>query len=304
MTKGCKYAVVGVEDMSNFRLAQILRQLHGKDNVGRFLELSHLEPFLAENRQNPVVICLDLFGFDLTEATDTIGRVRDTYPKAVFNLYLDKDVYRDRAAELPAQWRSRLSHYYKTFKQEGADIEFEPVVRASLRAPEREATHNLGNEPIRLTPIFQKGLVLPEDRSADAPSSPIAFVSYSRNDWDNFVSRLVGDLAKEAHKVWIDQHYITGGDDWMDAIGQALQACDTLLLVLTPESITSKYVKMEYRYFFNQEKPIIPILYRQLDRMPFELATFHYVDFTKGDHAKSYQELLRILSRHRSRVPR
>jgi hypothetical protein len=106
-------------------------------------------------------------------------------------------------------------------------------------------------------------------------------------------------LAKESQNVWIDKDFIEGGDDWMDAIGQALQACDTLLLVLSPDALSSKYVKMEYRYFFRQEKPIIPILCRQVESLPFELATLHYVDFTQEDRAKSFSALLNILSRQR-----
>ena len=72
------------------------------------------------------------------------------------------------------------------------------------------------------------------------------------------------------------------------------------MLVLSPEALSSKYVKMEYRYFFRQEKPIIPILYRQVSEMPFELAMLHYIDFTQGDRARPYSMLLDILSRHLS----
>lgn len=86
----------------------------------------------------------------------------------------------------------------------------------------------------------------------------------------------------------------------MDAIGEALQVCDTLLLVLSPDALGSRYVKMEYRYFFRQGKPIIPIVYRQVDRMPFELATLHYIDFAQGDRAKAYSMLVDILSRRRT----
>jgi len=109
---------------------------------------------------------------------------------------------------------------------------------------------------------------------------------------------LVADLAKESHKVWIDQHYIEGGNDWLDAIGEALQVCKTLLLVISPEALNSRFVKMEYKYFFMQDKPIIPVLHRQVVQMPFELATLQFVDFTQEDQAKSYSTLLRILSRY------
>ena len=55
---------------------------------------------------------------------------------------------------------------------------------------------------------------------------------------------------------------------------------------------------MEYKYFFMQDKPIIPVLHRQVVQMPFELATLQFVDFTQEDQAKSYSTLLSILSRY------
>ena len=59
----CKYAVVGVENSANFRLSEALKHAYGATSVGRFLELQHLEPFLNNNQDAPIVVCLDLFGF-------------------------------------------------------------------------------------------------------------------------------------------------------------------------------------------------------------------------------------------------
>lgn len=295
----CKYVIVGEESISILRLSQIVKKAFGGDNVARILELDHLEPFLAANQQHPIVVCFDLFSFDLTAATDTIGRIRDsTYPKVVFNLYLDQDEYRARNRELPERWQSRFLHYFKTFK-EGDDVDFEPIVRASMRPATNEALHNMAYEPIRLTPAFDRGVVESDASRADTSHSPMAFVSYSRSDWDGFVSALVSDLSNEQEKVWLDQDYIVGGDDWLDAIGAALEVCDTLLLVLSPDALNSRYVKMEYRHFFRHEKPIIPMLYRQVEKMPVELASLHYLDFTQGDRQNSLSKLLRILWRHR-----
>jgi hypothetical protein len=294
----CKYALVGDENSDNLRLSQIMKQAFDKENVARILELQYLESFLISNQGFPIVVCLDLFSFDLREVTDTIGHIRDVYPKVVFNLYVDQDEYCHKIKELPDHWQRRFQHYFKTFK-EGPDVEYEPIVRGSFRPSENEAVYNIANEPVRLTPVFKRGLVLPEKNAESTPNTPMAFISYSRNDWESFVAGLASDLAKEAQNVWVDQNYIVGGDDWMDAIGEALQVCDTLLLVLSPEALSSKFVKMEYRYFFRQGKPIIPILYRQVAQMPVELATFHYIDFTQGDHVKFYSTLLGILSRRR-----
>jgi len=294
----CRFVLVGDETADNFRLSQILKQVFGRENVTRLLELKPLESFLTAHPNDPIVICLDLLGFDSEEATETIGRVREDFPKAVFHLYLDQDEYKRRSVELSDHWRNRLTHYFKTFK-EPADVEFEPIVRGSLRPSILEALHNMSYEPIRLTPVFKRGLIEAKAGAEGKPEMPTAFISYSRKDWPDFVSTLVSGLAKESQNVWIDKDFIEGGDDWMDAIGQALQACDTLLLVLSPDALSSKYVKMEYRYFFRQEKPIIPILCRQVESLPFELATLHYVDFTQEDRVKSFSALLNILSRQR-----
>jgi hypothetical protein len=297
----CRYAVVGIDDANNFRLAQILRKMRGQDRVSRFLELGHVHAFLDGNGGRPMIICLDLLGYRADAVTTMIGQIRDAFPRVVFSLYVEKDEYRTRISAFPLSWQERLSHYYKLYK-EGLDTEIEPIIRASLRNPEREAIYNLVGEPIRLTPVFDKGVIKPANQTNESTAvSPIAFVSYSRSDWSGFVSGLVSELSQRSQQVWIDQDFIVGGDDWMDAIGQALQACDSLLLVLSPNAVNSKYVKMEYRYFFNQEKTIIPILYQKVDRLPFELATIHYIDFTQEDRAKSWRDLLNVLSRARSK---
>jgi hypothetical protein len=292
----CKYVLVGDENYDNLRLSQILKQTFNKENVSRFLELQYLESFLIRHQEYPIIVCLDLFSFDLKKATDTVGYIRDKYPKVVFNLYLDHEEYNRRSHEIPEHWQHRFLHYFKTFK-EGPDVEYEPIVRASLRPSQNEAMYNMAYEPIRLTPVFKRGLVDPQISAKQTSETPTSFISYSRDDWNGFVAGLVSDLVKDSHKVWVDQNYIIGGDDWMDAIGEALQVCDTLLLVLSPDSLNSKFVKMEYRFFFHQGKPIIPILYRNVNQMPFELATLQYIDFTKEDKYKCNSTLFSVLSR-------
>jgi TIR domain len=294
-----RYAVVGLDTPDNFQLAEILRRIRGKDVVARFLELNHVEPFIEKHSDGPLVVFFDLFGFDVLEGTNFIGQVRERHPKAVFTLYVDKSEFQANRDELPAHWGDRLRHYYKLYKEDDPEIQFEPAVRAALQRADWEATHNIANEPIRLTPVFERGLSGTEPNRNERPDGNIAFVSYARCDWDGFVFRLVSDLVKEPHRLWTDQDYLIGGDDWMDAIGQALQICDTLLLILSPDSINSKYVKMEYRYFLKQDKPIIPILYRRIHNLPFELVTLQHIDFTRTDHQKSYQQLVRVLSRRR-----
>lgn len=155
----CKYVLVGDENSDNLRLSQILKQAYGKENVARFLELQYLEPFLISHPGDPIVVCLDLFSFDLNEVQAALGHIRDTYPTVVFNLYLDQEEYRRRSNELSEHWQGRFRHFFKTYK-EGPDVEYEPIVRGSLRPSQHEAVFNITHEPIRLTPVFKEGLLL------------------------------------------------------------------------------------------------------------------------------------------------
>lgn len=121
------------------------------------------------------------------------------------------------------------------------------------------------------------------------------FLSYSRQHWDDFVSPLADQLREDGHSVWVDQHLLMGGDNWMDSIGEALDTCNLLILVISPESLESKYVKMEYRHFFNHNKPIIPLLYLPVDRIPPELATTQYIDFRDGITEKAFSQLAEVI---------
>jgi hypothetical protein len=62
--------------------------------------------------------------------------------------------------------------------------------------------------------------------------------------------------------------------------------------------VRNNYPKVVFNlYVDHQEKPIIPILYRNVAQLPFELATLQFIDFTKEDRMKSYSSLFRALSR-------
>ena len=69
-------------------------------------DFENLDAVVERNSLAPTVICLDLFGFQLSAVTFAIGSIRDRYPKAVFNLYLDHPSNISRQAELPDAWQS------------------------------------------------------------------------------------------------------------------------------------------------------------------------------------------------------
>jgi hypothetical protein len=298
-----QYLIVGHENQANYRLSQSVASLYGTNNTRRFLELAHLLEFLPPvAATHPIVVCFDLFSFDPHEATRAIGFIRDNLATVVFCLYVDKREFRHRLTELPEAWSQRLRRYFRIFKQD-QDGEFDLQVGTALAPATHEAKFNMGGTPFRRTPNFQKGIVeSPQGIVEQSPAKPTSsqqtlFVSYARNDWDDVVNELVANLAKVSHKVWIDRHFLLGGTDWLDAVGAALRECQTLILVMTPDAMNSKYVKMEYRYFFHNEKPIIPVLCKQTD-IPFELAGIQFIDCTSGISDGALSSLQSVLSKN------
>ncbi len=105
------------------------------------------------------------------------------------------------------------------------------------------------------------------------------FISYKRTDWDRYVLPLIQKLEAADISYWVDQYLIEGGDDWLDEINDALRDCDKMVLCVSPESLQSRHVRMEYRYFFNNSKVILPLMC-QSTALPAELQVIQYFEFT------------------------
>ena len=89
-------------------------------------------------------------------------------------------------------------------------------------------------------------------------------------------------LHRAGFGVWVDQQLIRGGQDWLDEINQALKNSDCLVLCMSPEALDSKYVKIEYRYFLTEDKPIIPLLCRPAP-LPAELRPIQHIPYAELD---------------------
>jgi hypothetical protein len=120
------------------------------------------------------------------------------------------------------------------------------------------------------------------------------FISYSRKDID-FVRKLAGDLEKADYDVWWDLTDLRGGDDWPRAIPAAIAASQSMIIVLSPNSIVSDWVEKEYTQALSLRRKIIPIMFARSD-IPFALNTINYVDFTSpDDYVASFEKLLNAL---------
>src|SRR5512138_576054 len=119
------------------------------------------------------------------------------------------------------------------------------------------------------------------------------FISYSRKDID-FVRKLARDLEKAEYDVWWDLTDLRGGDDWPRAIPAAIEASQTFIIVLSPNSAVSDWVEKEYTHALSLHKKVIPLMLAR-SSVPFALNTINFIDFTSDDYAANFKNLLTAL---------
>lgn len=111
------------------------------------------------------------------------------------------------------------------------------------------------------------------------------FISHSSLD-KPFAHQLITSLEKEGHTCWIDEKQIKVGERIIGKIQQGLKSSDYLALLLSKNSVQSKWVEEEWATQYweqvNTGKTILlPVLVEQCE-IPELLKGIKYADFTKG----------------------
>ena len=105
------------------------------------------------------------------------------------------------------------------------------------------------------------------------------FVSYSHTD-QPFATRLAAALPSLGIDPWIDKGGIHGGARWSSSVQQALDECEALILVLSPDSMASGNVEDEWQYVLDEGKPVVPVLLSPV-KVHFQLSRIQHIDFSK-----------------------
>ncbi len=105
------------------------------------------------------------------------------------------------------------------------------------------------------------------------------FLSYSRKDTPT-MQRICDDLRAAGLSVWTDAGIEPGTPLWKDSIELAIEEAGCLVVILSPDSKHSQWVKRELEYADSQSKPIFPVLARgdESDAIPFLLIGAQFVD--------------------------
>lgn len=140
-----------------------------------------------------------------------------------------------------------------------------------------------------------KGKPTPDQPAARRPAevlkdtSPIAlsvgqhFISYSTADAPDFALQLAEALetGQPALRAWVDKRELKPGMDWDEQLAEAIRGCDSLIFVMTCDSVDPRSTcKQEWTRALKYKKPIIPLLLQAGTDMPFRLEPRQYIDFS------------------------
>jgi hypothetical protein len=172
------------------------------------------------------------------------------------------------------------------------------------RARIREIQRELGDDvPAPTdTPIVERAELPPAD---NAPADKYVFISYASDDRAATVETYVKQLREHGYDVWVDREGIIGGESWKQSLANAINQAAVVNLIITPDSVMSKWVHAEVRRARELGKTVLPVMMRELktdeQRRAFkemDLGETHYISFVKDGSEKGMAQVLKALETH------
>lgn len=122
------------------------------------------------------------------------------------------------------------------------------------------------------------------------------FLSFADKD-RHFARKIARELRLRGIKTWFAPSHLKGGDQWHDAIGDALARCDWFLVVLSPSAIRSPWVKSELVYALDERRlrsRIVPIIFKKCvpKRLSWALPAIQHISFWKRRFGDALRDLL------------
>lgn len=123
----------------------------------------------------------------------------------------------------------------------------------------------------------------------EPPRSLRIFLSYGHDEHTESALRIKADLEARGHKVWFDAERLREGRDWEQYIEEGLQACDKVVLLMTPHSVRRRnprdpatrdgYCLNEIAKAIEKNKLIVPAMLVTLeDGPPTSICRIQYLD--------------------------
>ncbi len=112
---------------------------------------------------------------------------------------------------------------------------------------------------------------------AETPADALkVFISYSRVDMEA-ADRMVADLERNGFAVTIDRRDLPYGEEWQKELAEFIAASDTVVWLVSPESVKSKWVNWELGEVGRLSKRLLPVKVAETDpaTLPEALGRIH-----------------------------
>jgi ribosome-associated translation inhibitor RaiA len=127
------------------------------------------------------------------------------------------------------------------------------------------------------------------------------FISYSFKD-SQFAKLLANEVKKMGFQVFIGDQEIEAGDSIPQAIGEAINNCDYFIIILSPDSIDSSWVKREIDIeMMRKNITVVPVLYKECKIQPLLTPILH-IDITGETEAKAIENVVEKLASQMSKL--
>jgi CHASE2 domain-containing sensor protein len=126
------------------------------------------------------------------------------------------------------------------------------------------------------------------------------FLCHAEED-SAMLAKIRRSLMREAFTVWTNRTDIQTGMAFQAAIDRGIEEADSLVYLLSPNSLRSPYCQHEIDYGLSLNKRIIPVLTQaiQPDQIPAKLRGIQYIDLTdnliEADYQQDENQLIRTL---------
>jgi formylglycine-generating enzyme required for sulfatase activity len=121
------------------------------------------------------------------------------------------------------------------------------------------------------------------DAAADTglQSKARVFISYSRKDSAPFADELLLGLEDRGFEPFLDRHDIKPGEPWEARLGGLIEQSDTVVFVISPESVKSERCVWEVDKALALSKRLLPVIYKSVPDadIPVQLSKLQFVRF-------------------------
>ena len=140
--------------------------------------------------------------------------------------------------------------------------------------------------------------------SSPRPQVPDVMISYSSHDRER-VMQIVQRLRAAGVSAWIDFGGIDGAQRWGEEIVNAIEACKTVILMISKTSMQSENIAKEVALAWEGGKHFLPLCLEDAripKSMQYQLAGIQHIKLYEGDPEAKFVAVLRALVRLGVRV--